>query len=212
MDEPYAAHARALRHIVDKCGGPDIVKVVLSSNWRTMDERVRWLKWQLLEYGIDMVGHTDMVKVHPNLNSYTDKYLERDLEIFRALHFRSLGQGGPCLDSQTGNMTFSAWALPANWDIKAWIAIDDLPLHMVPASRLDGISLFSSVIKFSEDMAFKEVPGWIVPPDGFLQTMQDWLLEFEAQHFVEVSMNKGIAGTPGAVEKAIELLNDRSEL
>lgn len=201
-DAPYAEHVDALKRIVDACGGPGVVKVVLSSNWRTMDERVRWLKTQLRQRGIDMIGHTDVVHVLPVLGGE----LERGMEIHRALHFRTIGDNGPYFDKQAQTLRFSAKPLPADWEVTDWIAIDDLRLDNVPSESWERISLYTGSITFPEEKLL-EKRGWIERPNGFSKTMQAWFEDFASRHFVHVSMDGGLAGTPGAVEKAVRLLN-----
>jgi len=199
-DEPYVEHLNALVRIIHQCGGPDVVKVVLSSNWRTMTERVEWLQDQFSQCGIDMVGHTDVVHVHPTMNDN----VRRDIELYRAVQHGTLGRGGPYLDESVGGNQFAKWQVPAEWDVQGWIAIDDLPLDSVPANW-DYVSLYAAFIPVPGDEV--EASGWMKPPKAFPESMRSWFKEFRTQHFVQVSMYDGLAGTPGAVDKAINLLN-----
>jgi len=205
-EEPYARHVNALKRIVDESGGPEVVKIVLSSNWRKSKERTLWLEDQFQRRGIDMIGHTDMVHVNTEVVSRTaiSCVLARDIEIYRAVRHNALGHFGFNFDKTKNTVPFMPWRLPTNWKVKAWIAIDDLALDAVPPMTWDWVSRFASFVSVSCDTLGEN--GWVQPPPGFAVTMRAFTRSL-AKRFVKVDMQKGIAGTQGAVVRAIQLLN-----
>jgi len=212
--EPYARNVEALKRIVCACGGPEVIKIVLSSNWRTSDEKTLWLKDQFDRCGIDMIGHTDQVHVHASAVHENGsvllgkKYeLVRDMEIYRVLHHNIMGQGGPRFNQTKKCEEFMPRSLPTHWEITAWIAIDDLALASVPLMAWDEISHFCCFIHAPGEMVGET--GWLIPPREHAGAMRIFSQSLR-EHFVRVHSHRGIAGTVGAVEMAIQLLTGAS--
>mmetsp|Transcript_46371 Transcript_46371/g.110427 ORF Transcript_46371/g.110427 Transcript_46371/m.110427 type:complete len:350 (+) Transcript_46371:67-1116(+) len=205
-DKPYDVQFRALCRIVEECGGPDIVKVVISSNWRTMPERITWLEAQFREIGVELVGHTDVMHLHP-ARLDQEAASRRVMEIHRVLSTSVVGEGGPY--SPTGKSgedkdSFRKRELPSDWDVVSWIAIDDLNFDNVPEDVWEEVKFYSAFITLPTDNIGKR---WIRPPAGFSEEMQNWNTSFRENHLVQVSPYCGLANTPGALQKAIDLLN-----
>jgi len=204
-DKPYDVHFRALRRIVEECGGPDVVKIVLSSNWRTMPDRVAWLEVQFRQLGLDCVGHTDVMHLHPA--RFDQEATRRTLELQRVLSANVVGCGGPYSESGKPNedLRFSKRELPRDWNIVSWIAIDDLCFDAVSEDVWDCVKLYSAFVTLPSDNLSKR--SWIRPPEDFGKAMRSWCAEFHSNHLVEVSPYSGLANTPDAVQRAIKLLN-----
>lgn len=202
-DAPYALHVSELRRIIDMCGGRDVVKVVLSSNWRTDDEKMVWLKAQFERYGIDMIGHTDMIHMHPQ----TSPEMSRNVEIHRVLRYKTLGVDGPYFDQAAGTNKFRPWQLPPDWQITNWIAIDDLRLDRVHESQLNRAQYFVGYLPLEDAMPEARAPGWYQLSEGFASTIAEFHKEFAAKHFVYADPENGLANTMGAADDAITLLN-----
>lgn len=193
-----------MRRIIDAAGGPGVVKVVVSSNWRTDEDKYPWLVKQFGDRGIEVVGHTDVMHVHPAVRGDS---LRRNLELERCLRLGSFGVGGPSREAN-GNLGFKPFAMPSNWRIVSWIAIDDLPLDQVKPSSWKQITYLCCFIPANDDHIVGN--GWMSPPQDFEQSMRRWSKEFASSHFVKVVADAGIAGTPHAERRAIELLNQKS--
>jgi len=202
-EEPYLAHVSALRRIIDGVGGPDVVKIVISSNWRTDNRKCPWLVEQMKEHGIDVIGHTDVVQVHPARRS--GSCLARDLEINRVLTTRILGQDGPIVDERGVN-TFKRTYLPAEWEVKAWIAIDDLHLDAVSRDEYNSVRYMACQMKSDSDSEVH--PGWLPFPTNVKESVHAWMSEFSTSHFVHVHSEAGLHMTTGAEALAIRLLNN----
>jgi len=202
-NEPYAWHVEALKCIVDLSGGPEVVKVVLSSNWRTHNERARWLEAQFDEYGIDMIGHTDVVHVQTMNTSVGYNNLTRAIEIHRVLEYNVLGRGGPYLDETDQVHKLTPWRFPVHWEVKAWIAIDDLSLDAVSHMRNNPVRLLQCFINDASETP--TATRWFQLSRDVLWTMSAFFEHFE-DHFVWVDAHEGLGGTPGAIETAIKLL------
>merc|ERR1712232_353676 len=129
-------------------GGPSIVKVVISSNWRTDPDRYPWLVAQLKAHGVDVVGHTDIIKMHPC--PAKPSILARSLEIRRVLQHRIVGVKGPFLTHERTN-AFEASPLPENWKIMSWVAIDDLDLAAPQLEGLHTVRLLSRFMPLPSD-------------------------------------------------------------
>lgn len=194
---PYGQHVDALRTIIDRCGGPDIVKVVLSSNWRTDAGRMAWLTRELKGMGVEMVGHTDVVHLHPAISPEAC----RVLEIARVLKSGVLGCDGPQWDPVKEVYNFQPGFLPPHWDVKDWIAIDDLSLDTVPAESWAKVSYLASFLPLPSEA--QGPAGWVDVPKDFATEMASFMEEFEGSHFVHVDATEGLAGTPGAIEDAV---------
>merc|ERR1712232_1316089 len=132
---PYAENIFALKRIIHNSGGPNVVKVVLSSSWRIHPDQTSWLEAQFQQHGIEMVGHTDQVTVNPNAS----EELMRTMEIQRAVNSRIIGKGGPRFIEEEGRISFRRLSPPDDWVIAAWIAIDDLCLSNILTQEWDDI-------------------------------------------------------------------------
>lgn len=201
-DVAYAANVSELRRIIDMCGGPDVVKVVLSSNWRTDEERMPWLRAQFERCGIDMIGHTDVIHTYP----HTGHEMLRNVEIYRMLQSRTVGQDGPYFDKVAETNKFRAWELPADWEITNWITIDDLRLDRVPESHWHQSNFLVGYLP-SEEEPEASGSGWYHIRKDFGTSISEWYRDFASDHFVYAEPERGIADTRGAAERAIDLLN-----
>lgn len=196
-DAPYAKHVDALRYIVDRCGGPESVKVILSSNWRTDAERMSWLIAQFKERGVALVGHTDVIHLHPAINFEAC----RVLEMHRVLESGVLGSGGPQWDPNKEVNVFKRSVLPSDWDVQSWIAIDDLPLDLVAPGAWAKTKYLASFLPLAEEVV--GTTGWVDLPTAFADAMATRITEFRDSHFVKIDPELGLAGTIGALEDAI---------
>lgn len=208
---PYSPHFKALLRIIEEAGGPETVKVVLSSSWRTIEEKEQWLEEQMSRNGVDMVGHTDVVDLLPPGGR---QEMQRAVEISRALECRLLGTGGPqllpksgflCLSSGPKGKAFVRRDLPEHWKVSSWIVIDDMPMEdIVPEAWQDITAISPKILAAGEGRK----PGMRRVSSSFARSMRTWHADFCGRHFVKVDQRRGLADTPGAVEKAIRHLNE----
>lgn len=203
---PYAPHAEALLKIINACGGPGVVKVVLSSNWRTMHERVLWLEREFARLGIQMLGHTDVVEVWPALPDQCSSATRRNLELLRVLKTGVIGEGGAIRDSASQKLQFVPAALPADTPVTSWIAIDDMALDEVPRGTCSQISAIGAFMAAAGDVSHPNGAEWLAVSDELRLDMERHHAELRRHHFVQVDCVRGLAGTHGAVDKAIHLL------
>mmetsp|Transcript_45998 Transcript_45998/g.80833 ORF Transcript_45998/g.80833 Transcript_45998/m.80833 type:complete len:379 (-) Transcript_45998:46-1182(-) len=202
-DAAYAPNLAELRRVIDACGGPEVVKVVLSSSWRTDEERMPWLKAQFARCGIDMIGHTDVIHTFPQ----SCNEMLRNVEIYRVLQSRTVGMDGPYFDEEADTNKFRPWQMPLDWEISNWIVIDDLRMDRVPASHWQRSQLLVGYLPLDEEKPEESGSGWYHVRDGFARSISEWYQDFASQHFIYADPEAGIARTRGAAELAIQLLN-----
>jgi len=202
-DRAYSRNVDALLRIINAAGGPEVVKVIISSNWRTDPDKYPWLLYHMGKRGVDVIGHTDVMRTHYRPANHTN--FERILEIRRVLDKHIVGTKGPYV-TKDGTNAFEAALLPEDWKITSWIAIDDLDLG---TSRYDGMQNIHYLSRFMPVPSDADVgKGWMSPPVNFVDSTRSWLKTFASSHFVRVDATGGIASTSGAEARAIKLLSN----